>query len=61
MGEGISVQRIAPCGYADHTENGAVPCPKSGKRLRVEDPLGYVVVIYRCREHSDWVEVEDHA
>ena len=49
------VTRIGCCGYAEPTDEGAVECHKSGLRLTVRDPLGFLRSIVRCRQHSDWV------
>ena len=57
--ETLHIPRIGPCGYAEPTDEGAVECRHSGKRLRVRDPLGYMAVIVRCRQHSDWIEARE--
>ena len=49
------ITRIGRCGYSEPTDEGAVECCKSGLRLTVRDPLGFLRSIIRCRQHSDWV------
>ena len=51
-----TIRAIGRCGFAEHDEEGAVECQKSGLRLTVRDPLGHLVSIIRCRLHSDWIE-----
>lgn len=56
MDAGVVVAEIGHCGFAEPSDDGAIACPKPGKKIRVRDPLGGLVVICRCRDHSDWVE-----
>ena len=53
------IPRIGPCGFAEPTDEGAIACRQSGKRLTVRDPLGSLRSIVRCRRHSDWVEAHE--
>ena len=50
---------IGRCGYAEPTEEGAEECHRSGKRITVQDPLGSLMEIVRCRRHSDWIEAPE--
>ena len=52
---------IGPCGYAEPGAEESELCQRSGKRLTVRDPLGYLRSIIRCRAHSGWEEaLEEH-
>ena len=44
------------CGYVDILEDGVQECDQIGLRLTVRDPLGHLMSIVRCIEHSDWIE-----
>lgn len=47
------------CGYWHENEFGSMQCVEMGIRLTVKDPLGNLMSIVRCHEHSDWVDIQD--
>lgn len=50
------VWSIGRCGYAEPTDEGARECGASGLRITVREPLGHLMSIIRCKQHSDWIE-----